>query len=249
MGTGTVSYQWLSDGVAISGATKTTYTVGATDIGRSVTVKASYKDGFGTQESVSSAAVVPASATAAVTITKSGLYTGDDGSSVDLTVKLTKAPEADKKVTLSFKVSDATEAKLDKVTLEFTSANWSVEQKIKVTGLADYTDDGDVAYNVTGTVATDGLAYKRVSIDSIALINKDDVLDKPKYLTGTVEIDYLTGGNGADRLYGGYNMDELKGGRGDDRLYGEQDDVAESECGGVRSADQSLGFGEYPKFQ
>jgi Ca2+-binding RTX toxin-like protein len=189
-----------------------------------VTVKASYKDGFGAQELVSSAAVVPASATAAVTITQSALFTGDDGSGVDLTVKLTKAPEVGKKVTLSFAVSDATEAKLDKVTLEFTSANWSTAQTIKVTGLADYANDGDVAYNVTGTVTTDGLAYKRVKIDSIALINKDDVLDKPLQLIGTAEIDYLTGGNGADRLYGSYNMDELKGGRGDDRLYGQEDD-------------------------
>ena len=223
-GMGTLSYQWLSDGVAISGATKTTYTVGAADIGRSVTVKASYKDGFGTQESVSSAAVVPASATAGVTITKSDLYTGDDGSAVELTIKLTKAPEAGKTVTLSFAVSDTTEASLDKATLTFTAANWSTAQKITVTGLADYANDGDVAYNVTGTVSTNGLAYKRVTIDSIALINKDDVLDKPVQLIGTAEIDYLTGGNGADRLYGGYNMDELKGGKGDDRLYGEADD-------------------------
>ncbi len=60
-GLGTVSYQWQRDGVDISGATEATYTLGDADVGAAITLEASYTDGNGTSETVTS------SATAAVT--------------------------------------------------------------------------------------------------------------------------------------------------------------------------------------
>ncbi len=57
-GLGVLSYQWNRDGLAIVGATATTYVVGPADIGRSLTVTASYTDVRGAAESVTSAAVV-----------------------------------------------------------------------------------------------------------------------------------------------------------------------------------------------
>ena len=54
-GLGVFSYQWLRDGVAIAGATSSTYTLGDADVGAIITVTASYTDGQGSAESVTSA--------------------------------------------------------------------------------------------------------------------------------------------------------------------------------------------------
>ena len=53
-GTGAFSYQWMRDGIAIAGATVSTYTLGDADVGRQISVEASYADAHGTAESVTS---------------------------------------------------------------------------------------------------------------------------------------------------------------------------------------------------
>jgi Ca2+-binding RTX toxin-like protein len=55
-GIGTLSYQWQRDGSQILGATAATYTLKASDVGTRITAVASYIDGKGTPESVTSAA-------------------------------------------------------------------------------------------------------------------------------------------------------------------------------------------------
>ena len=54
-GLGAISYQWRSDGTNISGATGSTLTLAHAQAGHVITVAASYTDGFGAAESVSSA--------------------------------------------------------------------------------------------------------------------------------------------------------------------------------------------------
>ncbi len=54
-GLGTFSYQWLRDGVAITGATAGTYALGDADVGAHMGVTVSYTDGHGTTESLTSA--------------------------------------------------------------------------------------------------------------------------------------------------------------------------------------------------
>jgi VCBS repeat-containing protein len=49
-----VSYQWLRDGVAITNATDSTYTITTTDVNKALSVKASYTDGAGTAETKTS---------------------------------------------------------------------------------------------------------------------------------------------------------------------------------------------------
>ena len=55
-GLGTISYQWRSGGVAISGATASTYVLTQAEVGKAITVSASYTDLFNHAESVSSSA-------------------------------------------------------------------------------------------------------------------------------------------------------------------------------------------------
>ena len=62
-GLGTISYQWLSDSDVISGATSSTYTLNASDVGKTINVKASYTDLQGTTESVTSSSVTVAAPT------------------------------------------------------------------------------------------------------------------------------------------------------------------------------------------
>jgi hypothetical protein len=58
-GLGAITYQWLRDGAAVDGATATTYQLGASDVGSVLSLSASYVDGLGNNESVTSAATDP----------------------------------------------------------------------------------------------------------------------------------------------------------------------------------------------
>ena len=55
-GLGAFTYQWYRDGLAISGASSSTYLLVADDVGTSITVATSYQDANGTAESLTSAA-------------------------------------------------------------------------------------------------------------------------------------------------------------------------------------------------
>ncbi|MDD1609278.1 MAG: DUF4347 domain-containing protein, partial [Methylococcaceae bacterium] len=55
-GLGAITYQWQANGIDISGATASTYTLSQAEVGKAITVIAHYTDGLGTPESVSSAA-------------------------------------------------------------------------------------------------------------------------------------------------------------------------------------------------
>jgi hypothetical protein len=54
-GLGAISYQWLSNGAVITNVTQSTYTLTQADVGKKITVKASYIDALGTAEILSSA--------------------------------------------------------------------------------------------------------------------------------------------------------------------------------------------------
>ncbi len=54
-GLGAISYQWKANGVAISGASNATYTLTQAEVGKTITVVASFIDNAGTHEDVTSA--------------------------------------------------------------------------------------------------------------------------------------------------------------------------------------------------
>ena len=218
----TVAYQWLRDGTPIAGATGRTHVLTAADAGRAVSLRYSYTDLQGTAEAVTSAALTVAASDPAVIIAAPDLQTGEDGDTAVLSVSLATAPVYP--VTITFAVSDPTEATLPVATLTFTAANWNIPQTVILRGVDDDDDDGMVAFGLTGTISTEDLSYLRVNVPPLAFTNRDDGLDRDMQIYGENGIDYLSGNNGDDRIYGGGNLDELRGGRGDDRLYGEQDD-------------------------
>jgi Ca2+-binding RTX toxin-like protein len=55
-GLGTLTYQWMADGVVIQGATGTTLTLTPDQVGKAITVVVSYTDGYGNPEKVASPA-------------------------------------------------------------------------------------------------------------------------------------------------------------------------------------------------
>ena len=61
-GLGTISYQWKANGVSISGATSSTFVLQQAQVGKVITVTASYTDGFGAAESVTSSATTTVNA-------------------------------------------------------------------------------------------------------------------------------------------------------------------------------------------
>ena len=58
-GVGAFTYQWRADGVAIAGATASTYLISATDLGKAIAVAVSYVDGYGQLETVLSGSTAP----------------------------------------------------------------------------------------------------------------------------------------------------------------------------------------------
>ncbi|BCB09513.1 hypothetical protein HHSLTHF2_34030 [Vreelandella venusta] len=91
-GLGTVTYQWLRDGVEIAAATDETYTLTQADVGAAISVRASYTDGQGTAEAVTSAAT---SSVANVNDAPTGdvIITGDAVEDQTLTASNTLADE------------------------------------------------------------------------------------------------------------------------------------------------------------
>ena len=81
---GAITYQWTRGGANIDGATSTFYTLVQADVGAVIAVVASYTDGEGTAESVTSsatgAAVVNVNDTPTGSVTISGTAYGGSGS-------------------------------------------------------------------------------------------------------------------------------------------------------------------------
>lgn len=161
-------------------------------------------------------------------VSGNGITTEQGGTSV-YSFSLTSVPTDD--VTLTFTLSDSTEARLSSFTLRFTAANWNTPQFLTVTGLDDFDSDGDIAYTIGTRVDSPDPDYGQrrdgtggVQVPNLQLINKDDSEDDDRTLIGTNGNDQLQGLNGKDRLYGLLGRDRLRGGRNDDRLFGGYDD-------------------------
>jgi methionine-rich copper-binding protein CopC len=149
-GMGTISYQWKTDGVNISGATSSTLTLTQAEVGKAITVVASYTDLGNTAESVTSNAT---SAIANVNDAPTGTVSisGTATQGQVLTAANTLA-DADGLGTISYQwkadgvnISGATSSTL-------TLAQAQVGKAISVT--ASYTDLGSTAESVTSSATS-----------------------------------------------------------------------------------------------
>jgi Ca2+-binding RTX toxin-like protein len=208
-GLGIIKYQWLANNVAIDKATDITYTLTKNDIGKIISVKASYVDGFGTNESAIS------SATAVVT------------NHNQQPTAVLNVPVRTSNVTVLKAVQSISDADgLGKMSYQW----FSDDQVIANAKYSGYRlTDKDLGQLISVKVSyTDKLGTAEGVISSPLHISalgtlKNDVLrgsDKNDYLAGKSGNDKIEGGDGDDVLKGDFGNDTLIGGAGNDKLYG-----------------------------
>lgn len=167
-GLGTISYQWFSDDKVISNATQTTYTLTQSDVGKKITVKASYTDMFGTAESVTS------SATEAV----ANINDAPTGS-----VKIDGKTKQDQILTASNTIADADG--LGVISYQWQSNNKDIANATQVTYKLTQADVGNVI--TVNANYTDAQGTKE-SVTSSATAKIENVNDLP---TGNMSISGL----------------------------------------------------------
>lgn len=110
--------------------------------------------------------------------------TSEAGASVDLAVTLTAQPTAP--VTVTFSSSDPSEGAINQQ-LHFTPQNWNTPQTVKVTGVDDQVDDGDISYNVIASLSSTDPLFAAVQPVTHPLINLDNEVAQLTVKT-TVEV-------------------------------------------------------------
>jgi Ca2+-binding RTX toxin-like protein len=191
----TVSYQWRAAGIDIIGATLSTYLLTQSDVGKTITVVASYTDATATAESVTSN---PSASVANLNDLPSGAVT------------LSANPVAGQNLTVSNTLTDA-----DGPASLSISYQWRVAG-IDIAGATtnQYTPTlGDAGKAITVQASyTDAYGtHESVTSSASALVALN--------LIGTTGVDTLTGAAGADTLNGGAGADRLYGAGGDDTYY------------------------------
>jgi hypothetical protein len=115
-GLGAFNYQWLSNGNPIYGATYSTYTLTANEVGKNISVKVNYKDWADHPESVTSGATGAVTQKTAVTPTvtlSSNAKTVNEGGSVTYTAMLSSAATTMVSVPYSVRSANVASATLD----------------------------------------------------------------------------------------------------------------------------------------
>jgi Ca2+-binding RTX toxin-like protein len=219
-GTSAISYQWQANSSNINGATASDYNPGVSDIGKTITVLASYVDAAGTHESVASSAttsVLGATIGSADADTLHGNAGADDligglgndtyyvdtqadlvfenpGEGTDIVIASTSfyLYENIENLTLAAGAGDI-----------FGSAN----------GLDNTMTGNEGANLLLGWDGNDTLIGNAGNDILYGVEGNDSLL-------GGAGIDVLVGGNGTDSLDGGADADALYGEAGNDILYG-----------------------------
>lgn len=108
-----------------------------------------------------------------ITAVPGSSVTGEDGTAIVLSVVLDEVPAAD--VTLAVSSSDVGEGSVSTALLTFTPANWNVAQQLTVTGVDDFLDDDDVAYEILlDPTSSPDILYRALAVAVVPLVNADD---------------------------------------------------------------------------
>lgn len=192
-GLGKITYQWLSDDVAIKDSTQITYALTQADVGKKISVTASYVDGLGNAESVTSDGLGIVNVNDLPT--GSVVITGDAQQGKTLTASNTLA-DLDGLGTISYQwlSGDAIISGANQTSYTLTAADVNKAISVK----ASYTDLQNTTESVTST--------KTPLVTSNASPKPTNGNDK---LIGTAKNDTLNGGLGFDELTGGTGADKF----------------------------------------
>jgi hypothetical protein len=103
----------------------------------------------------------------------SGLHTTEAGGQDTFTVVLLSQPSAD--VTVAVASNDASEGTASPATLTFTTTNWNAPQTVTVTGVDDFTADGNQVYTiVTSPAVSTDTQYSGIDPDDVGVTNLDN---------------------------------------------------------------------------
>ena len=195
-GLGTISYQWQAGGIAISGATNSTYTLSEADVGKTLAVLASYTDGHGINVAISSAATAAVAsvnnAPTATSLNTSQIYIED--TSLNLVAIIIKNVSS-ANVTATLTLSNATAGNLNTgtsngTTSTFVGGVWTASGAIADVNalLARLTFTPTLNFNSSFTIATrinDGLTSAITGSKIMIGIPVNDTPSGTVSITGT----------------------------------------------------------------
>ena len=130
--------------------------------------------------------------TAGLTLGAISRHTTEAGQTATFTVKLATQPTQDVKVGVSS--SNTAEGTVDASSLTFTTANWNTPQTITITGVDDFIDDGDIAYQIDLASTSTDSKYNSLT-DNRSVTNDDD--DAAGLVLGVVSSRTTENGNTA----------------------------------------------------
>ena len=199
-GLGTLSYVWQANGVTIAGATGDTYTLTQAEVGKTITVTASYTDGGSTLESVQSSAT---SAVQNINDAPTGdiVVTGTVRQSETVTANVSALADADGLGTLSYQwKADGTDiANATASTYTLGEEDVGALITVEVTYIDGEGTTETIASNPTAPVANvNDAPTGEVSIDGIA--REDETLEIVSTLAdedglGTLSYQWLANGS------------------------------------------------------
>ncbi|NNC68062.1 MAG: hypothetical protein HKN83_08525 [Gammaproteobacteria bacterium] len=130
----------------------------------------------------------PPPATPAIIVNPTaGLTTTEAGGTATFTVALNTLPTDNVDITLIS--SNAAEGNVNPATLTFTTANGTQLQTVTVTGMDDALLDGDVAYTIMTTAASNDADYAAIDPADVAVTNTDNEVPPP----GVITVDPVAG--------------------------------------------------------
>ena len=221
-GMGTISYQWLANGRAITSATGATLTLAQAQVGKAISVKASYTDGQNTVETVTSshtAAVQNVNDAPVGCIIIGGLIKYDALVGHQLTA-INSLADADGLGTFTYQWLADGVAIRGATAETFIPTVSQQEKAIRVK--VQYTDGFGKKETVQSAVVA---TAQDAQYGDLIRVGSNDRLQGGIFtsdLYGYAGNDELSGDAGEDRLYGGYGDDSLYGGIGNDELEGDQ---------------------------
>ena len=217
-GLGVIKYQWLSDDIEITGKTKATYILTDADVGKAISVQASYIDGLNKFESVTSNSVLVKAMNNLPTGSVSIL--GETKVGKVLTVQST-LKDSDGLGGFNYQWLSAGKAILGATTATYTPVQADTGKKISVK--VSYTDGLNTLESKTSAETTDikaAITINGLTKSGTSSNNKIVGAERNDKLLGLAGADTLLGYAGDDLLDGGNGNDSIDAGNGNDILLG-----------------------------